>query len=217
MFLLYQLRSSGVDTKGLEEPIKTPPPKSATSTKTAPASSPMASPEGFPLDTKSRNLFPPDSPSAPGSRGTQPRAAEEPNDKRTFFIVLAVVVAILIQVVHMSVTAPLGPGHTLSPNGFISKCGYKALVPAFCEEATLSMDEDGVLTLYDSQGDVEWQMSGSVCVDDNKCKNGLAVNDDGSLEIGGKRVNVAAIYGQAQFAPWPFTVSPSVRLVKGRK
>jgi hypothetical protein len=136
-------------------------------------------------------------------------------ENNTLFIILLVGVAILIQVVHMSVTAPLNPGHTLSPNAFMSKCGYKAWLP-ICEEQSLVMDDDGSLTLYGSDGAVEWEMLGAVCKGQG-CKNGLVVNMDGTLEIGGKRVNAAAIYGDPVFTPWPFTFSPAIRLVKGRR
>lgn len=139
------------------------------------------------------------------------------DSKRTLFIVLLAAVAVLIQVIHMSVTAPLSPGHSLSPNAFMSKCGYKALLPS-CREASLIMHEDGVLTLYGADGSIQWEIIGSKCRSSaDNCKNGLVVNDDGSLVIGGKRMNAAAIYGEAMFTPWPFTVSPHVRLVKGRK
>jgi hypothetical protein len=80
------------------------------------------------------------------------------------------------------------------------------------------MNDDGVLTLYNADGSVQWEMIGGHCRTlEDGCKEGLVVNDDGSLVIGGKRINAAAIYGDAIFTPWPFTVSPNVRLVKGKK
>jgi hypothetical protein len=146
--------------------------------------------------------------------------AEEKFDgsRRTLFIILIASLAILIQVVHMSVTAPLSPGHTLSPNAFMSKCGYRALFSSSCEESSLIMNEDGVLTMYGSDGSLKWEMIGSTCkVVSDTCKNGLTVNTDGSLVIGGKRINAAAIYGKPEFSPWPFTVAPKLRLIKGKK
>jgi hypothetical protein len=138
--------------------------------------------------------------------------------RRTLFIILIASLAILIQVVHMSVTAPLSPGHTLSPNAFMSKCGYRALFSSSCEESSLIMNEDGVLSMYASDGSLKWEMIGTTCkVVSDTCKNGLTVNADGSLVIGGKRINAVAVYGAPEFSPWPFTVAPKLRLVKGKK
>ena len=80
------------------------------------------------------------------------------------------------------------------------------------------MADDGILTLYGRDGLVEWEMIGDVChTFENGCRNGLVVYDDGTLEIGGKRINAAAIYGEAVVTPWPFKFSPNIRLVKGRR
>jgi hypothetical protein len=137
--------------------------------------------------------------------------------KRTPLIMaLVVILAFLIQVTQMSVTAPLAPGQSLSPKSFMSKCGYTALFG--CERATLTMNDEGVLALYGSDGSVEWEMTGSRCDSvSSGCKNGLVVSTDGSLEIGGRTIRSATVYGNAMFSPWPFTESPNIRVVKARK
>mmetsp|Transcript_5445 Transcript_5445/g.8945 ORF Transcript_5445/g.8945 Transcript_5445/m.8945 type:complete len:471 (-) Transcript_5445:330-1742(-) len=239
--VIEMLRASGVDVTSLEKkeappspkkaavvaPVVAPPapvvvappaptPKSPPRVAKAPAAVAAAARAISPVKPKavSKSRAAPAAPIAPPP---PPVAQEEEKKNNTLFIILLVGVAILIQVVHMSVTAPLNPGHTLSPGAFMSKCGYKSFLP-ICDEQSLVMQDDGVLTLYGSDGAVEWEMIGSVCRDhDSRCKNGLVVYGDGTLEIGGKRVNAAAIYGEAVFTPWPFTFSPNIRLVKGRR
>jgi hypothetical protein len=80
------------------------------------------------------------------------------------------------------------------------------------------MDDEGYLTLYGSGGSIEWEMIGGFCDKSNiGCKDGLVVKKDGSLEIGGRRIRAATVYGDAMLSPWPFEEEPKIRLFKARK
>lgn len=147
-----------------------------------------------------------------------PSATSESSSRGVFIILLVIAAAVIIQVVQMSVTAPLGPGQSLSPNAFMSKCGYKAFLPgSSCEESSLIMSDEGVLTLYGPSG-IEWEIVGETCGSGaDGCKNGLSFNEDKTLTIGKKAVKQATVYGDSTFTPFPFTELPKIRMIKGRK
>jgi len=150
-----------------------------------------------------------------------PTPAPQPSSssRGVFMVLLVIAAAVIIQVVQMSVTAPLGPGQSLSPNAFMSKCGYKTFLPgSSCEESSLIMGDDSVLTLYGPSGKTEWEIVGEACgAGDEGCKNGLFFNEDKTLTIGKKAIKQATVYGDASFSPFPFTELPKLKITKGKK
>jgi len=96
----------------------------------------------------------------------------------------------------------------------MSKCGLLSALP-ICENSGLEMNEDGVLTLYGSDGAVQWKIQGGKCRAGNThCEPGLVVKEDGNLVIGGKSITSVTIKGDAPLTPWPFEREPKLRVVR---
>jgi hypothetical protein len=130
-------------------------------------------------------------------------------------LIVVVVIAILLQAAQMYITSPLKPGHVLQPGMWMSKCGLLSPFPV-CRNSGLEMNEDGVLTLYGSDGSVEWRLVGGKCRPDTDCVPGLVVQNDGNLVIGGKAITSVTIKGDepAPLTPWPFQMEPKLRVVR---
>lgn len=114
----------------------------------------------------------------------------------------------------MYITAPLTPGSVMQPGMWMSKCGLLSALP-ICENSGLEMGEDGVLTLYGSDGEVQWKIQGGKCrASHPECEPGLVVKDDGNLVIGGRSITSVTIKGDAPLTPWPFEREPKLRVVR---
>lgn len=135
-----------------------------------------------------------------------------------FTILLIALLAFGVQVSHFYVSSPLEPGHRLSPGSIITKCGLLFFMPSCTSNPSLEMGMDGVMTLYGADKLVEWTIAGGICESfEGGCMNGAILNIDGSLVIGGKVVSTVTAMGMAPLEPWPFVVSPKVRVIRGRK
>ena len=135
-----------------------------------------------------------------------------------FTILLIALLAFGVQVSHFYVSSPLEPGHRLSPGSIITKCGLLFFMPSCTSNPSLEMGMDGVMTLYGADKLVEWTIAGGICESfEGGCMNGAILNIDGSLVIGGKVVSTVTAMGMAPLEPWPFAVSPKVRVIRGRK
>jgi hypothetical protein len=144
---------------------------------------------------------------------TEKAVAAETNSVWISVIIIAII-AIILQGAQMYITAPLRPGSVLQPGMWMSKCGLLSFMP-ICENAGLEMKEDGVLTLYGSDGSVQWKLQGGKCrAHDTECEPGLVVKDDGNLVIGGKSITSVTIKGDAPLSPWPFEREPKLRVVR---
>jgi len=133
-----------------------------------------------------------------------------------FFIVFMVIAAIVLQVYHSKITAPIEPGQVLSPGGWVSRCGLASILPV-CENSYLQMGDEGVLSLFDANGELEWKMEGGVCNSEG-CITGLEMRDDNKLAIGGKVVNWVNVKKDAKaISPWPFAVQPKLKVIHARK
>lgn len=131
-------------------------------------------------------------------------------------IVLMVIAAVMLQVYHSKITAPIEPGQVLSPGGWVSRCGLASFLPV-CKNSYLQMGDDGVLSLYDANGELEWKMEGGVCKTDG-CISGLEMREDTKLAIGGKVVTwVNVKRGAEPIAPWPFAEQPKIKIIHARK
>lgn len=152
---------------------------------------------------------------------TAPMAIKSPTKKSTSTLSLVVAFIALVAVYavyaifqnHRAMAAPLGPGDVLAPGEYRSRCGIVSRIPllkSYCEDATLKMGDEGVLTLTNDQEEVVWQMEGNVCAKDNEeCVSGAIVTPDGSINIGDGPV--AAVFGDLNMdaiTPWPFTTKP---------
>lgn len=135
-----------------------------------------------------------------------------------FFVIFLVLAAIILQIYHGKITAPIAPGQVLAPGGWVSKCGLLAPLPS-CDNAYLKMGEDGVLSLHSAEGELEWKMEGAVCANgDDACVDGLEMADDLYLRIGGKKVSWVNVRKDADpLSPWPFSEQPQLKIIHARK
>jgi len=196
--VIEMLRTSGIDVSALEAEPEIQEVTRSLSTPSSPEETPQNA------NNEAKPLSPPSISSS--SRGL-------------YSAIFVILVALAIQVVHMSVTAPLGPGQSLSLNAFMSKCGYKAFLPGLCEKSSVIMSNDNTLTLYGSDGEAVWKIQGDCEDEADVCEGGLRFNEDKTLTIGGKPVKQATVFGEndAMFAPFPFSESPKVRVMKGKE
>jgi hypothetical protein len=126
---------------------------------------------------------------------------------------LIVLCAILLQVFHLYISAPIKPGHVISPGIWLVKCGILPFLPT-CHNQYLTFAPDGMVSLKDARNNTLWEMQGGVCgKNDKTCIAGLHVLDDHSIVIGGKPISAVTVYGDAELAPWPFAEQPNVRIV----
>lgn len=133
-----------------------------------------------------------------------------------FLIVFMVIVAVVLQVYHSKITAPIASGQVLSPGGWVSRCGLASFLPV-CENSYLQMGDEGVLSLYDANGDLEWKMEGAVCKAEG-CIDGLEMREDNKLAIGGKVVTWVNVKKEAEpISPWPFAEQPKLKVIHARK
>jgi hypothetical protein len=130
-----------------------------------------------------------------------------------FTLIFIVLLALLLQVFHVYISAPINPGSTISPGVWLSKCGLLTVLPS-CENAYLHFDREGVVTHYNAAKLVTWKIEGVVCdVDDKKCIPGMQIQPDGKVVIGGKHVSyVTSFVKDANLSPWPFVETPKLKV-----
>jgi len=125
-------------------------------------------------------------------------------------------VAVLLQLYHAKITAPIAPGQLLSPGGWVSRCGLTSILPV-CESKYMHMGDDGILSLVNANGELEWEMKGAVCESEG-CTAGMEMKEDGRIVIGGKHVPWVNVKKEsAPIAPWPFAEQPKLKVIRGRK
>lgn len=190
--VINMLKASGIDASAWKE-VKQPP---------APA--PEAEPQS---QTTTRAL-----PEEPAKEA----AKKSSGGGGVFMIVFMVIAAVMLQVYHSKITAPIEPGQVLSPGGWVSRCGLASFLP-ICENSYLEMGDDGVLSLFNENGELEWKMEGGVCKTEG-CISGLEMREDNKLAIGGKVVPwVNVKQGAEPIAPWPFAEQPKIKIIHARK
>lgn len=159
------------------------------------------------MTTKSRGI--------PGIEPTVEKSNDDAGSSLSA-LVLMVVLAIFLQVYHTKIAAPIAPGQVLAPGGWVSRCGLASFLPT-CDSSYMEMGNDGILSLFDGIGELEWKMEGGTCVKDD-CIEGLEMKDDGRLFIGGRLVPWVNVKKAAEpIAPWPFAVEPKLKVIHGRK
>merc|ERR1712137_1092668 len=97
--------------------------------------------------------------------------------------------------------------------GFIkSKCGLRSLLPS-CEPANMWLSLNGTLKMYGPNSTLQWEIEGTTCDDKGEdCKEGLVIEEDGSVVIGGQEISSFRLYNEtATLSPWPFTKDPGLR------
>jgi hypothetical protein len=77
------------------------------------------------------------------------------------------------------------------------------------------MNNEGLMTLYNSKQEVAWQMEGRACPEGAEdCIPGMHVNLDGLIAIGGKSVSWVNMYEDCELSPWPFAEPPNIKIWK---
>lgn len=181
----YQLASSGIDASGWKEKIR----------KVKPAVKPRAASMDTPHNVDASN--------------------KSSGSSKTMTVALVVLVALILQVLHIYVTAPIKLEDTLSPGIWLSKCGLMTILPS-CEDSYMHIGRDGVVTHYGPSKEITWQMEGSVCdKEDENCTPGMVVQEDGKIVIGGKPIKYLTAYvKQVELSPWPFVDPPKLKIWK---
>ena len=185
---LSQLAASGIDASGWKEDLKKKKKKSAL--KTASRSAPGVGSSAEPLD--------------------DPKSG---NNSKVFTVVAVVLIALLLQVFHVYVSAPIKPGSTISPGIWLSKCGLLTVLPS-CKNAYMHFNREGVVTHYNSKKEKTWQIEGYVCeTNEDDCVQGMEFTEAGKILIGGKPVQyVTSFVKDAELAPWPFATTPKLKV-----
>eukprot|EP00980_Cylindrotheca_fusiformis_P002953 scaffold683_cov124-Cylindrotheca_fusiformis.AAC.22 len=165
----------------------------------------------------------------PSSSPAEPSASvsgEKTKEKGIFptIAMMVLVVSILVGG-NMFLSAPIKVGTTLKPGTWKSKCGLLGLLPPLplekfeflpqCTNAFLEVHNDGTVSIKDAEKELDVLMTGEVCgEDDESCSQGLVLEDDGTVLIGGAQVKTAYVYGEETKAldPWPFAEEPKLKL-----
>lgn len=138
------------------------------------------------------------------------------------WMIATIILAILVQVGHIYLSAAIKPGHAVQPGVWLRKCGILSFLPAnlFCQDdARMVFSKDGHVTVYGANNEVMWEMDGATCSasDAQKeppCKPELRFHDDLTLTVAGKHILSVKTYKDAELDPWPFAEKPKVRIYK---
>lgn len=143
----------------------------------------------------------------------EPLEEKKKGGNKMFTLIFIVMLALLLQVFHVYISAPINPGSTISPGVWLSKCGLLTVMPS-CENSYLHFNREGVVTHYNAAKLVTWKMEGGVCdVDDEECIPGMQVQEDGKVVIGGKTVPyVTSFVKDVNLSPWPFVETPKLKV-----
>ena len=134
------------------------------------------------------------------------------------FIAALAVLAVIIQAIHVHLATPIQVGVLLPPGTQRSKCGLFGYLPnqvsTPCRNSILEVKTDGTVSITDENGELNMLLVGGVCSKPN-CIDGLVVEADGSVLVGGKRVKSILAYGDSTtITPWPFEQAPKLKIKK---
>lgn len=124
------------------------------------------------------------------------------------------VLAIILQATHNFVSCPIQRGVTLPPGAVRSKCGLVGYLPGkiFPGCSYLEVNHDGTVSVFGEDRELDMLLVGDVCSTED-CVDGLLMEADGSVFIGGKRVKTILVYGNdATLTPWPFEETPKLKV-----
>lgn len=133
-------------------------------------------------------------------------------------------IAVLMQAAHSFLSSPIQVGKTLKPGTWKSKCGLLGLLPPLpldeysllpeCTNSFLEVHGDGSVSIRDAAKELDVLLKGSVCgTEDEDCVDGLVLEEDGKVLIGGTQVKSGFVYGESSgLSPWPFDEEPKLKL-----
>ncbi|CAJ1936183.1 unnamed protein product [Cylindrotheca closterium] len=150
---------------------------------------------------------------------------EKSREKSIFpTIIMLALIAILLQAANSFLSSPIQVGKPLKPGTWKSKCGLLGLVPPSpldkygiipeCTNSFLEVHGDGSVSIRDAAKELDVLMRGGVCgEEDEDCVDGLVLEEDGKVLIGGTQVKSGFIYGESTgLNPWPFEKEPKLKL-----
>lgn len=128
------------------------------------------------------------------------------------------ILAIVLQATHNFITAPIEVGVPLPPGTRRSKCGLVGYLPTqfspSCTNSYLEVNGDGTVSVFGEDRELDMLMVGAVCSKE-ECLDGILMDADGIVYIGGKRVRSLLAYGaDTTITPWPFEETPKLRVKK---
>jgi len=180
--------------------------------------------------TKSRALPGQTSRSAPPPPASAPSDASSPDvekesKNKSFFPTIATLalLAIIVQTAHNFLSLPIETSVVLKPGTWKSKCGIFGLLPppvldllSFnqCTNSFLEVHNDGTVSIQNPDKELDILLKGGVCAaNDEECVDGLVLNENGKIYIGGTQVKIAYMYGETKsLSPWPFEENPKLKL-----
>jgi len=151
---------------------------------------------------------------------------KEKSDEKSIFptIIMLALIAILLQAAHSFLSSPIQVGKPLKPGTWKSKCGLLGLLPPSpldeynilpqCTNSFLEVHGDGSVSIRDAAKELDVLMKGDVCGEvDEDCVDGLLLEEDGKVSIGGTQVKSGFLYGESVgLSPWPFEEEPKLKL-----
>ncbi|KAL3938287.1 MAG: hypothetical protein SGBAC_006769 [Bacillariaceae sp.] len=152
-----------------------------------------------------------------------PTKAEKSGEKSIFpTIIMLALIAVLLQAANSFLSSPIRVGKTLKPGTWKSKCGLLGLVPSSpldkflpeCTNSFLEVHGDGSVSIRDADKELDVLMTGGVCgEEDEDCVDGLVLEEEGKVLIGGMQVKSGFVYGDStELSPWPFEEEPKLKL-----
>jgi len=141
----------------------------------------------------------------------------KPGSFNAFPVIAALaVLAIVLQASHNFVTAPIQVGVPLPPGAQRSKCGLVGYLPprfsVGCTNSYLEVNHDGTVSVLGEDRELDMLLVGDICSSED-CMDGLLMEADGSVFIGGKRVKSVLVYGSdTTITPWPFEENPKLKV-----
>lgn len=146
---------------------------------------------------------------------------QESNTGNNAFPIIAAlaILAIILQVSHIYITAPIQVGIPLAPGARRSKCGLVGYLPVKfsppgCTNSYLEVNRDGTVSVLGENRELEMLLVGDVCSKEN-CVGGIFMESDGAVYVGGKRIKTVLVYGgDGVLTPWPFQEAPKLKVKK---
>jgi len=152
--------------------------------------------------------------SKPSTTESSSSETQESSSYMNLLIIAAVIAYVTHSIVNFQgqITTPLGPGSTLVPGAWKSRCGL--VQSNGCKPAYIEMGLDGTLQIVENEG-ISFSLIGNVCGEEEEdCIPGAVIQENGTIRIGG---SVPKLGRKSKFPvnPWPFV--EGVGSAKGKK
>ena len=124
--------------------------------------------------------------------------------------------SLVLRDAHMRSTLPIRRGQVVPPGTWMNRCGLFGFLVPECSSSFLNVGSDGVVSLFDADHNIVWEMKGGVCDKEKSdaCVDGMKLLDDWRISIGGELVERVDVFLEAELAPWPFAYNPKVKTKK---